>query len=696
MLTGEEMHELEAMDNSVAAGALLILGSVCGVIWAGAGLPGAGLLRWIALLPGTIGFMILLHRRTLARSHPEDLRGTNEVLRQQVRDLTALRDIMLAMGSTFDKTAVLDELVHAITQLLQFDRGLVLLVDDLKNALIFGAYSHTAPTPDAQFMLEHLEIALEGAGSDPLLGRWLKGESVLVDNVTSYLTSYFNWLVTTLDLRLFYSVPLIIRDRLTGVVIVDNTLPDLPISTEQRRLLDALAANIALTLENARLYQLTDVQLRDRVDELNILSQIDRELNEALSLDRVLNLTLDWAMRFTGTDAAAIALVNRDDQSAKFVMAYGYALEDWETLRKNPWPCDKGVLGRVIRNRQAEIVLDIGADPDYIETLPGTQSQMIVPMVREGQVNAVIILESRKPAAFTPPNLSFVRRLGARAVVAIDNTRLFAETVRERQKMEVVLNSIVDAVIVVNHDETLAMVNPAAIAIFRLSPKEMFAGRPFNKVFEKSPLVRLFAHARNIQQSLVEELKTADDRTFHASFIPEPQVGWLIVLHDITPFKKTEQLKNELVATASHDLKNPLSIVTSYLDLLLMSNPLNDAGQEYMQCALNATTRMRELIDDLLHMARIESGIVLRYEDVDLYELVQQVIAQQSLRIREKRMDVVMDVSPDIPPITADLHRVRQILIQPVEQRHQIHRAGGPHLDPCRGAGELLPHSCAG
>ncbi len=72
---------------------------------------------------------------------------------------------------------MLDEIINVITKLLNFDRGLVLLFDQEKNALIFGAYSHSAPDTETQFLLEQLQIDLEDAQKDPLISRWIKGET---------------------------------------------------------------------------------------------------------------------------------------------------------------------------------------------------------------------------------------------------------------------------------------------------------------------------------------------------------------------------------------------------------------------------------------------------------------------------------------------------------------------------------------
>jgi signal transduction histidine kinase len=630
--------------------------------------PGHEVVKWLVLIPALAGLLFYRQatqaQRLIASSTniAEELRQANETLRQQVQDLTKLRDAMMAMGATFDRRAILDELIRVITELMSFDRGLVLLYDKDKNALTYGAYSHAAPDADSQFLLEQLEIDLEDTEDDPLLSPWMKGQSLLVERFEPYLGSHLNWLLNMLDLQLFYSVPLRIGNQFRGVLLVDNSPTHVPIATEQRTLLDALAAYIAITLENAHLYQRTDEQLTARVQELEILSRIDRELNYTLSVDRIVNLVLDWALRFTASQAAAIAIVDHETDSLRVVTGYGYDAAQWERLQKEVWPLGRGITGRVALRGEAENVLEVSKDPDYVEIIPGTVSQLSVPITREDRVLAVLSLESQTPDAFTEANVEFTKRLAARAATAIDNANLFDETRRERQKLALILSSTADAVIVIGDDGKLVLVNQAALAAYRLPPKENYVGRPFDEVFKFSHLLPLYERALTLKQTLVEELTLPDERTFHVSLVPAPQVGWTLVSHDITPFKETDKLKNELVATTSHDLKNPLGTIMGYVDLIQMTNKLNEQGIEYIHRVHGAVAHMRQLIDDLLDMARIESGIVLRYSKVHLPTLLDSITARFVPQVKDKAMSLQVNIPADLPPVPADEARLGQIL----------------------------------
>lgn len=664
---------------SLGLGALL---SLILAVWAALEGPASEAAIWLAAVPVAVGLGYALGRAPAARqislsAEKTDLHQTTETLREQVRDLIALRDAVLALGATFDHAAILDQIPRILIDLLHVDQGLVLLYDEKESTWQVGACG-SAPSADArQTALKRLQITLPDGERDPLAGPWLRGEPVLLENPAAVAASPLRSILESMGFRRFYAVPLRIGTSLKGAILAGQSTRDQPVTLRQRSLLDALAANLAVTLENARLYHLTDEQLTARVHELRILGQIDRELNAALSTDRVVNLAFDWALRFTGSHTAALALVDHEADRVTFVSAYGYSADEWDQLQKAVTTLSDGVTGRVARSGEPEIVPDIAADPNYIPLIAGIRSLLAVPMIREERVTGVLLLSSYDLDSFQAEDLEFASRLATRVAVALDNARLFDATHREQKKLEVILGSTTDAVIVVEHSGRLALVNQAALAAFHLPPKVAYAQRPFEEVFGESPLARLYHRARQLDHALMEEIKLSDDRTFHASLAPVAEVGWTMVLHDVTPFKRTEQLKTELVATASHDLKNPLSVILGYLDLIAMTHDLSPQGTEYMHRVHQAVAHMRELIDDLLDMARIESGLTLRYNPVNLDTLLSQEAYTQSLRSEQKRIQITLDVPPDLPVIQADEQRLRQILNNLLSNALKYTPAGG-------------------
>lgn len=119
-----------------------------------------------------------------------------------------------------------------------------------------------------------------------------------------------------------------------------------------------------------------------------------------------------------------------------------------------------------------------------------------------------------------------------------------------------------------------------------------------------------------------------------------------------------EAMRKELIANVSHDLRTPLAYIQGYLETLLMKK--DDLDEErftkYLQTSLDGTERLKNLVDELFELSRIESGSrKLNREPVVLAELVSDVVNQFKLQAADKRIDLVMDVPKELPSVSADL-----------------------------------------
>ncbi len=667
---------------------VVLAGLILSVVLAVAAASGVHWLAWIALLPAVIAWS--LHRHSQLQNElrlrdaelAEKVRQTriqasemaevssalqmaNEALQRQVETLTALRNAALALSTSLNQRDLLNNVISTLTRQLHFDRALVLLMHPGRKSLVFGAISHPAATPEDRFRLEQLEIPLAAADEFTLLDHWRNGRAAQVDNASNLYGRRFGWIFRLLGMETFFSVPLRIGEELLGVVIADNQLTHRPFSEETKSLLEALAPNISIALQNARLYRLTDEQLTKHVQELDMMRQVDRELMEALSWERVLNMTLDWALRMTGAHAASLALVNNEKRELQVVAAYGADLII-DKPEDRALSLDQGIMGRVARTGQSALLADARTDPDYIPRSEQTIAYMSVPIRRRGRVIAVLNLESPHAGAFNAQHLDFVERLANRASVAIDNARLFEETQREREKLSSILEKTADIIIVVGFDRRLILINEAAIATFRLDPHTDYVGRDFYEVFAFTPLEEFgqrFLERAGQDVHIVDEIALDGGRYFHTDVASNEQIGWLLVMHDVTPFKETEQLKNELIATVSHDLKNPLSVINGYIELLGMYNVLNERGQEFMAMIRRSIRTMRQLIDDLLDLAHIDSGLQIKPEPVAMQMVIMEAVTGLRSMADEKQLQVTVDIAENLPPAAGDEHRLYQIMV---------------------------------
>jgi signal transduction histidine kinase len=594
----------------------------------------------------------------MAQNDTETSPPTNDAL-PPVRQKGA-HDLISQFGTTLDLSQLLDKLASTIAEFLDCERVLVLLADDEEAALKFGTMSGMRLPAEARAALENTLLPIYNKEKDPIIGRWLVGESVVVKIENIDAGSPVNWLAKTLQSKAFLSVPLYRPNRLVGLLVADNPGKETLPNQAGQDTLKGIAESAAIAVENARLHTKTVEELAAKMRELNTLRQIDRELTENIDLNRVFDMTMDWALRYTNGHAASIALYSEDKDELRFVAEWGYELpmEQTALIRKQ---YATSVGQRVARSGKPEIIPDVSLDPDYNLISSKIQSQMSIPVLREDRVIAVMNIASRRLNAFTDEHLAFVEKLANRAAVAIDNARLFSETSREREKLSLILGSIADAVIVSGDDGRLILVNQSAMAALRLYTDQNYVGKPFIEVFEATPILDVYRRARALNQGIIEEITTADSHVFHLNVSRHPNLGWIIVMHDITPFKQTDQLKTELLQMASHDLKQPLSVMNGYIELLNMQQKLDPQGAGFVKMIIRAIQNMHQLIDDLMEMAQIETGLQMNMKSVSVENLINECIDSIKPLADGKSMKLTTELTKNIPSVLGDRNRLAQI-----------------------------------
>lgn len=161
-----------------------------------------------------------------------------------------------------------------------------------------------------------------------------------------------------------------------------------------------------------------EAALDRRVTLLSVLEQVDLELNQTLDMEQVLSVALNAAVLLSHADAGFIGLAEGDRlRLVRMVGPYGPAQEVEANI---------GITGRVLRQRRAELIPDVSADPDYHCDIPSTRAQITIPLISHDKLLGVINLETADPERFTPETFEFVQLVTARAASAIDNARLYA------------------------------------------------------------------------------------------------------------------------------------------------------------------------------------------------------------------------------------------------------------------------------
>ena len=157
-------------------------------------------------------------------------------------------------------------------------------------------------------------------------------------------------------------------------------------------------------------------------------------------------------------------------------------------------------------------------------------------------------------------------------------------------------------------------------------------------------------------------------------------IGRILVLRDVTRERELDKIKTDFISVVSHELRTPLTSIKGYTDLLLSgaTGELSDLQSEFLGIIQSSTTRLSNLINDILDISRIESGsIQIKHEPIDYRAIVSDTLRLMKAAADEKQISMDASLPESIPPIRGDSDKVTQVLANLVSNAIKYTPEGG-------------------
>lgn len=513
---------------------------------------------------------------------------------KQALQMATLNELTRSLTSTLELTPLLNRIMESAVEIINCEAGSLLLVDEKTGESVFKV---AIGPVGADLIGKRLPA---GAG---LVGKAIDTKQAIIENDVRRSDAWFDADKNTgFSSRDLLVVPLLVKDHVIGVLEVLNKIDGSPFNHKDLELLSAFAGQMAVAIENARLYTQTDQALAARVDELSIMQQIDQELNASLEIARVMDITLEASMRYSQASSGLIGSL--EEGGLRVIAARGFPEADrlFEgILMTGELPgLDKLLSGgdaspQVIQSKQTKADPETGEgwlgkqdDSPSWSSIPGAIGKITVPIKRESEVIGAIFLVSTRPSGFNADDIQFLTRLSDHAAIALFNAQLYAE---------------------------------------------------------------------------VQAASTA---------------------------------KSEFVSAAAHELKNPLTSIKGYSDLLIGGTvgPVSKGQTEFLSTIRSNAERMRTLVSDLQDISRIEAGqMALALSSQSLVEIISEVVSSLDTQIIEKGQELAVLVPDDLPPVMCDNTRMVQVFTNLISNANKYTPAGGhirilaEEIDPLQSAG---------
>ncbi len=315
--------------------------------------------------------------------------------------LAAIFQVSQALGSSLVLDDALTQVMDAVIRLTGAERGCIMLFDEAAGGLDLRAARNLERVNLSDKEMEYSRSVVETVSRT--------GKAVLTTNAQTDPRFSEQRSVMQFSLRSVLCVPLKVKDRILGVIYVDNRVRTGLFSERDRELLSAFAVQAAIAIENAQLYTLTDRALAARVAELEGLQRADRQLNATLETDKVASTLLDLAVQITHAARGWVAIRADEESDPQIVASSGFVEKETPALPSGSDPLASASSGNAVAVRARA---------------PGFAAGMLAPVAREGKTVGLVLVERPEPD-FSGTEREALERLADHAAAAAENTRLF-------------------------------------------------------------------------------------------------------------------------------------------------------------------------------------------------------------------------------------------------------------------------------
>ena len=327
-----------------------------------------------------------------------------------------LLEVADVVNTTLDLDTTLRRVAELVRKIIDYEIFGILLLNEKTQELYFR-FSIGHPREVAERMRVRVGEGVTGVAAQ-------KAEAVLVGDVSQdprYISAVPN-------VRSEIAVPLIVKNRVIGVIDIESPQPD-HFTEEHKRLLMLIASRVAISIENARLY----TRISRQAKTLLLLNEIARELTQILNLDELFKRIGELLSRLIDYQMFSILLLD----SAGEKLQHRFSLRFGEnTQLKHDIPIGQGIVGYAAERKEAVLVRDVKKDSRYIETNPETRSELVVPLIYKDKVIGVLDLEHTRRGFFTEDHQRTVTTLAAQIAIALENARLYEEIARQERRLE--------------------------------------------------------------------------------------------------------------------------------------------------------------------------------------------------------------------------------------------------------------------
>ncbi len=239
-----------------------------------------------------------------------------------------------------------------------------------------------------------------------------------------------------------------------------------------------------------------------------------------------------------------------------------------------------------------------------------------------------------------------------------------SESITQTQN-DYIFRTISDGLILLDSDGAVRRMNPAAAAMLHVRPEDCVGKRPGDAFRDSHELIRLLA----LEDGITCDVSLPQKRLAVGFGTTFADGGRVVILQDVTERRDLDSRREALVRTIAHDLRNPISALDGFGELVIKFGAVNDQQRHFLTRIRQTAQKLHDLIGTLVDLAWIEAGMPLEHVPVQLHRLIDSVVTELAIFARARGVTIAVSTQDPMPVVMGDSLRLRQAIY------HLLHNA---------------------
>jgi PAS domain S-box-containing protein len=406
-----------------------------------------------------------------------------------------------------------------------------------------------------------------------------------------------------------------------------------------------------------------------RVRQRDYLLELSRALTQELDLEKLLARILKISIEMLAGQAGLIALKEQDGWHVATAHGIAPAFLSYLTpllAEENVRELDVSELNRMLK------------ELTYTASM-GLLNGTALPLAAHGQVIVVIFIFRNYPDLFTQNDRILLQSFADQAAIAVFNARLYGQVSYEKQRLDALLDSAADGILILNADHTVERCNVSFEKLFG-EPRDQIIGKDHAKIirWDGGPQGKTLEEAERSGWPLTPNATLYVEGDLERSHPPSLPVGVtyapmltnegklgniIVAVRDITHFRTADEIKATFISIVSHELRTPVALIKGYASTLRRDDAKWDKStiSDSLAVIEEEADRLSKMIDDLLDASRLQAGgLSLNKADVSISNLAKRVA--ERFTTQSDKHSVLTDFPEKFPIILADETRIEQVI----------------------------------